>query len=152
WYLIWTWHHILMDAWSSDLVFTEVTDIYRALINGAEPQLNAVAPYEDFIRWWERQDLNRAHDYWADALKHFFEPTPINWCKRPIHRSQATAVSIRFTGEETERLRACARRSRVTLNTVLQGAWALLLSRYSGEGDVVFGNVVSGRPPELPGV
>src|SRR5439155_8227464 len=42
WYLIWTWHHILMDAWSSDLVFTEVTDIYRALINGAEPQLNAV--------------------------------------------------------------------------------------------------------------
>jgi amino acid adenylation domain-containing protein len=155
-YLVWSHHHLLLDGWSSSLLLAEVAVSYRAFCLGLEPELSPIRPYRDYIVWLQRQDLSRAEAYWRQALKGFQAPTPL-----PIGRAAGRMTGsepdyddehIYLSPEATERLQAFAQRHHLTLQTLVQGAWAILLSRYGGEADVVFGTTASGRSPEIPGV
>jgi amino acid adenylation domain-containing protein len=148
--LLWSHHHLLLDGWSLPLVFGEVFDAYRALRAGAEPPSSAARPFRDHVARLERQDAGAAERYWREALTGFAAPTPVG--RRDGGAARYAEVHHRFTPERTRSLEGGARVHRVTLNALLQGAWGLLLSRYSGEEDVVFGATVSGRPADLPGV
>ncbi|MFB7912298.1 condensation domain-containing protein, partial [Kitasatospora sp. NPDC056076] len=153
--VVWTFHHVLLDGWSAAQVFDEVCERYAALTEGRPPQLVERAPFADHLRWLAAQDGARAERYWRDTLAGFPAPTELPRDRRPAgaHRASSGAkVRIGLGAELSERLRDTARQAGLTVNTVLQGAWALLLSRYGGGDDVVFGTVVSGRPAELPGV
>ena len=154
---IWTHHHILLDGWSSSLVSRDIIAFYAALSRGHDLQLPNPRPYRDYIAWLQQQDLTRAEKYWREALKGFTTPTPLipNNVSAPLQDLQHgayTAQQIRLSTDQTLRLQNAARKHRLTLNTIVQGAWALVLSRYSEQHDVVFGATVSGRPPELKGV
>jgi hypothetical protein len=154
---VWTHHHILLDGWSSSLVSRDIIAFYAALSRGDDLRLPKPRPYRDYIAWLQRQDLAGAEKYWRVALKGFTKPTPLIPDSVPAstHELQThayTAREIRLSTETTARLQDAARKHRLTLNTLVQGAWALLLSRYSGQQDVVFGATVSGRPPDLEGV
>ena len=152
---VWTYHHILLDGWSGTLVSRDIISFYRALSRGEDLQLPKPYPYRDYIAWLQQQDLASAEKYWREALKGFTTATPLipNNVPAPTRQQQAYyARPISFSTDETVRLQDAARKHRVTLNTLVQGAWALVLSRYSGQQDVVFGATVSGRPPELKGV
>jgi len=152
---VWTYHHILLDGWSGTLVSRDIISFYRALSRGDDLQLPKPYPYRDYIAWLQQQDLGSAEKYWREALKGFTTATPLipNNVPGPTLQQQAYyARPISFSRDETVRLQDAARKHRVTLNTLVQGAWALVLSRYSGQQDVVFGATVSGRPPELKGV
>ena len=156
--LVWTWHHAILDAWSVPIVIEEFFAAYAACKERRAPELAPVRPYRDFIAWQRSGDTAGAERFWRASLAGFHEPTPlgIDRATRPAGGGDAGGdYGLKFlalSASETDALRAAARRSRLTLNTFAQGAWALLLSRYSGCEDVVFGTAVAGRPPELAGV
>ncbi|BBA33066.1 putative linear pentadecapeptide gramicidin synthetase LgrB [Methylocaldum marinum] len=155
-YFVWSYHHLLLDGWSLPRVLGEISACYAAYSRGQAPQLSYARPYRDYIAWLQRQDLEQAERFWRETLQGFTAPTPL-----PIGRSEtgrrldATAYdeqTLKLSAALTGRLQALARAHRLTFNTLVQGVWALLLARYSGEADVLFGATVSGRPAELAGV
>ncbi|MBU6399797.1 MAG: amino acid adenylation domain-containing protein, partial [Verrucomicrobia bacterium] len=148
-WLLWTFHHLLLDGRAVHLACNEVFAIYEAGCAGRQPDLAPPRPYRDYIDWLQRQDRRRAEKFWRNALAGFLHPTVLAVDRGPgVRASDAGSYSesygeqtIRLSVETTTRLRALATRHGATLNTLLHGAWALLLSRYSGEEDVVFGAV-----------
>jgi alpha-ketoglutarate-dependent taurine dioxygenase len=151
--LVWTHHHILLDGWSLPILFKEVFAFYEAFRQGADLQLEKGRPYRDYIAWLQRQDMAEAERFWRAELKGFATPTPL-W----IRREPAEAHDIYgegrlvFSDAETAALQTLTARHQLTMNTLVQAAWGLLLSCYTGEKDIVFGATVSGRPADLPGV
>ncbi|HYP26492.1 MAG TPA: amino acid adenylation domain-containing protein [Blastocatellia bacterium] len=155
-YLVWSHHHILLDGWSVALVMNEVFALYEAFSRGRQADLGSSHPYREYIGWLLGQDMSKAESFWRQALKGFREPTPLAVDSargslpdgRESYGEQETGLSLGATAD----LQLLANRHHLTLNTLVQGAWALLLGCYSGEQDVLFGSVVSGRPASLEGV
>ncbi|WP_410640979.1 non-ribosomal peptide synthase/polyketide synthase [Amycolatopsis sp. lyj-346] len=153
--LIWTSHHIVLDGWSLAQIFTEVCEQYAALAEHRVPRVPAHRPFRDYLGWLAAQDVTAAEDHWRTVLSGFAAPTPLPWDRPPAqaHRTRSSrTIRTTLSTEDTTRLRDVARRHGLTVNTLVQGAWALLLAHSSGESDVVFGTTVSGRPDDLPGV
>ncbi|MDZ7375500.1 MAG: amino acid adenylation domain-containing protein [candidate division KSB1 bacterium] len=153
---LWCHHHALLDGWSLPLVMKEVFVYYQALARGKDIRLPAVRPYRDYINWLQQQSIAEAEQYWRNALAGFYAPTPLvvdQISKAQPKPDKNYDETKRYLSESlTAELQSLARKHQITLNNLLQGAWAILLSRYSGQSDVVFGTTVSGRPAELPGV
>ncbi|HSF42699.1 MAG TPA: non-ribosomal peptide synthase/polyketide synthase [Thermoanaerobaculia bacterium] len=152
WFL-WTQHHILLDGWSFSAVVGEFLSGYGALRAGGEPQLPRRRPYRDYIEWLGRQDLAQTEEFWRRNLAGWRGPTVLALAREVDPARHGAGVQwMRCTAAESLELQQLARRRRLTLNTLVQGAWAVLLGRTSGSPDVVFGATVSGRPSGLPGV
>ncbi|MFL6255272.1 MAG: condensation domain-containing protein, partial [Pyrinomonadaceae bacterium] len=155
---IWHYSHLLLDGWSVHLVFHDLFTLYQAYAQGRELKLPRPRPYRDYIGWLQRQELSKAEEFWRRTLKGFTTPTPLSFEGAgggDAHAAGgATYDEIRtaLSASATARLQSLARSHKLTLNTFVQGAWALLLSRYSGEDDLVFGVTVTGRPVSLSGV
>src|SRR5436853_1897294 len=152
---VWVYHHILLDGWSLPLVLQEVLAFYTAFCRGQDLDLAPPRPFREYIAWLQRQDLSAAEAFWRQQLAGFRAPTPLvvdtpvdDAAGEERYAEQEARVAPALTGA----LQALARRQHLTLSTIIQGAWALLLSRYSGEPDVLFGTPMSGRPADLPGV
>src|SRR5262249_28580129 len=137
-------------------LLNELFATYEAFSSEQDFPVPAPRPYGDYITWLRQQDLVKAEEYWKETLRGIKSPTPLGIAKadhdgantRPFSVDRESAL---LAPELFEGLTALARKHRLTLNPLVQGAWALLLSRYSGEKDVVFGTVVSGRPTSLDG-
>ncbi|MBO1419756.1 amino acid adenylation domain-containing protein, partial [Streptomyces sp. FH025] len=154
-HLLWTSHHLILDGWSLAQVLTDVFDEYASLTTGAAPAPAVRRPFADYVRWLADRDTGAARTHWRGVLDGFATATPLpaDRVRHEDHRARsAEAHTAALSEEVSERLARTARQAGLTLGTVVQGAWALLLSRYSGEPDVLFGTTVSGRPEELPGV
>ncbi len=154
-WFVWSFHHLLLDGWSSQLLLQDVVDQYRALVSGEKYTQPERPPVSGYIAWLQSQSEAEAEAFWRRELQVFTIPTRIG-----IGRTRVPVELDGNDGEwtfalserDSETASTFARTHRITLSTLVQGAWALLLARYSGESDVVHGVVVSGRPPELPGV
>ncbi|WOX15492.1 non-ribosomal peptide synthetase [Streptomyces sp. N50] len=149
-----SFHHILLDGWSTFDVLAQTHAAYSALLAGEEPVLPVRRPFRSYVEWLERQDLTKAETYWRDLFTGFATPTALPYDRRPAahHKAHTTArLQHRLSPEASAALYNFARGHRLTVNAVVQGAWALLLSRYAGERDVVFGATVASRPAELAG-
>ncbi|HLL45379.1 MAG TPA: amino acid adenylation domain-containing protein, partial [Longimicrobiaceae bacterium] len=150
--VVWSYNHLLLDGWSSALGLRELYTCYAALAEGREPELGRPGRYQDFISWLGAQDEAEAREFWSARLDGFAAPTRLA-LERPAGGEEAPEVlEARLPEALVGRVREATRRHGITLNTILEGAWGLLLAQYSGEADVLFGTVVSGRPPALPGV
>ncbi|HEX8355553.1 MAG TPA: condensation domain-containing protein, partial [Pyrinomonadaceae bacterium] len=163
WQLLFTHHHLLFDGWSTSALLGEVFTTYEALARGGSPNLPPPRPFRGYVAWLRRQDMRQAERFWRDYLRGFTSPTPLPLASTGRAKNQAddgddahapcyAEAQFRLPAEATSKLQELARAHQLTLNTVVQGAWAVLLSRYGGEGEVVFGATVSGRPAELEGV
>lgn len=152
---IWSHHHLLVDGWSVPILLGEIFAYYEAFRQGQELQLPASPPYREYISWLHRQDLVKAETFWRQYLKGVSAPTPLGLANTVAGNqsddSSAGDQLIELSTETTTALQSLARRYQLTLNTLVQGAWAILLSRFSGERDVIFGATVAGRPADLPG-
>ncbi len=155
WRFVWSFHHVILEGWSAAVLHQELGVIYNALRRGAEPDLPQRRPYREYIAWLQKQDLPAAEAFWREQLAGVSGPTRLAIdAARETQRAQVVRSAVfeaPLDGPLARTLRERARAARVTLHTLFQAAWALLLSRYSGEERVVFGTVVSGRPAELPG-
>ncbi len=151
WRIVQSHHHALIDAWCRGLMLAEFFAQYRALLQGRSLYLPPARPYRDFIAWLAQQDEAASRGYWREALAGFDTVTPL-----PYRRQQGEAgiqdVSLALDEAQTRALAEQARRHQLTVNTFVQAAWALLLMRYSGRDDVLFGVTVAGRPTELEGI
>ncbi|MEV4053511.1 non-ribosomal peptide synthase/polyketide synthase [Amycolatopsis sp. NPDC049688] len=153
--LMWTSHHIVLDGWSLAQIFTEVCEQYAAITEHRIPRVPAHRPFRDYLGWLAAQDAAAAEDHWRTVLSGFAAPTPLPWDRPPgqAHRTRSSrSIRTSLSTKDTDRLREVARRHGLTVNTLVQGAWALLLAHSGGESDIVFGTTVSGRPDDLPGV
>jgi iturin family lipopeptide synthetase B len=151
--LVWSFHHIILDAWSTSNLLPRVMQIYHALGEGRDKQSRTVPVYRDYINWLGKQDQSAAAQFWKMQLSGFTLPTSLP-VTRPAKPSPVrTAANVRrVIGEElAKQIRSWARTQRVTLSSCFRTVWSLLLSAMSGQSDVLFGVTVSGRPPELNG-
>ncbi|MFC9997509.1 amino acid adenylation domain-containing protein [Nocardia sp. NPDC127526] len=145
--LVVTGHHLLLDGWSIPLLLREIIAGYAGFA------ADAPRPYRHYVEWLSRQDNSAAKQAWAQALEGLSEPTllasdPAVGAPTTLPPEHAFALDVDLT-QELVRLAA---ELEVTVNTVLQAAWAILLARMTNRDDVVFGTTVSGRPANLPGV
>ena len=155
-HFVWSCHHLLLDGWSRYLITNELFAFYDSFSNGRALELATPRSFREYLAWLKRQDLVEAETFWRRMLKDFTAPTSI------VPEREAASVTreeagyreqqLDLSAATTNSLLSLGRQNRLTMNTIVMGAWAFLLSRYSGDADVLFGVVTSGRPPDLDGV
>jgi thioesterase domain-containing protein len=148
-----SFHHIILDGWSLSLILGEAIAVYEALTRGIAPALPPPVPYRAFVTWVRERDLAAAQHYWQAYLRGVTRPTALGReqpCE-PDRDDGYGELTIQVDDAVGKAIAARARAHRVTAGLVFQGVWGLLLARYSGSRDVVFGTTVSGRPATLPG-
>ncbi|MFJ3826069.1 amino acid adenylation domain-containing protein [Streptomyces nodosus] len=148
--LVMAHHHILLDGWSVGRLMTDLFTLYGA--GGDESALPPVTPYRDYLAWLAGQDRTAAEEAWRAVLSGVEEPTRLVSDDRLRTPVTPERLLVEVPAGLSRELAAAARGQDLTVNTVFQGAWALVLSRLTGRTDVVFGGTVSGRPADLPGV
>lgn len=149
---VWTFHHALLDGRSLPLILQEVFAFYDALCHGDDLQLEqpTTSCYRHYIEWLQQQELSKAETFWRQLLQGFTAPTPLANAKTP-KQANFGEQELRLSVASTSRLQSLAQQHQLTLNILVQGAWALLLSRYSGEIDVVFGATRACRRSSVAG-
>jgi amino acid adenylation domain-containing protein/non-ribosomal peptide synthase protein (TIGR01720 family) len=154
---VWSTHHVVLDGWSLSILLKEVFTLYRGFCQSVETALEVARPYRDYIVWLNKQDTSESEAFWRSFLLGFEEPTPVKIGHQLPASNEESEVRFDererwLSIEETADLHTFSRQHELTLNTLVQGAWAKLLSYYSNQHDVLFGCTVSGRPVDLPGV
>lgn len=153
-HLLWTHHHLLLDGWSVPIIFTEVLAEYEGICQDQPADLTPPHPYRNYIAWLQQQDDSKVAAFWQTKLKGFTAPTPLGIDRVKLSSQEEIYVEqeIKLSLPETAALKAFAQQHHLTLSTLIQGAWALILSHYSAQTDIVFGTTVSGRSSTLPNV
>ncbi|WP_159052119.1 non-ribosomal peptide synthetase, partial [Streptomyces niveiscabiei] len=139
--VVWTFHHLILDGWSSAALLTDI-------VTGHTPPRGA---FRTYLRWLADRDQEEGRAYWRERLAGFTEPVSLPYDHHAEWGRSTERLAVPLPDEVAVKATEFARRHRVTVNTLVQGAWAALLAAYSGTRDVVFGATVSGRPAELPG-
>jgi amino acid adenylation domain-containing protein/non-ribosomal peptide synthase protein (TIGR01720 family) len=154
WKFLWTVPALLLDGWSWPVVFRDVSHLYEAFTQNLAPGLEPVRPYRDYLEWVRRPSVEQAQEFWRKNLIGFREPTllPGDFPDAEWTGERFIDHEVLLSAETSQSLEITARRLQVTLNTIVQGAWALLLSRQNRASEVVFGAAFSGRPTDLHGV
>ncbi|WP_189032798.1 non-ribosomal peptide synthetase, partial [Paenibacillus albidus] len=152
--LIWSFHHIIMDGWCLQTVIQEIFEAYNKLKRNEPVVFEEAYPYSDYISWLDQQDYEEARHFWKQYLDSYET-------RASLPKSSIEQVNISYKLEETvvklskdvtEQLKSIARDNHVTVNSILQTAWGVLLSKYNRTNDVVFGVVTTDRPTEIKGV
>ncbi|MFE3545013.1 amino acid adenylation domain-containing protein [Nocardia sp. NPDC059177] len=137
-------HHLVIDGWSTPIVLREVLAAYHG------DDLPSPASYSDYLAWIGTRDRATVRAAWSQRLAGLAEPTLVGadtGLEREFQQWQVPLSAALSTA-----LTELGRRRGLTLNTLVQGTWALVLAALTERSDVVFGATVSGRPAELPGV
>jgi amino acid adenylation domain-containing protein/non-ribosomal peptide synthase protein (TIGR01720 family) len=156
-HFVWSHHHLLLDGWTMPLLFKEVFAFYEAFRRGADLQIPLPPPYRNYIAWLKQQDLSAAESFWRTTLSGINAPTSLASAARlqdskPVQGDIYSELEMHLPENISQQLRGLARQHQLTMSTVLQGVWSLVLSHHSGNTDVIFGAPVSGRPASLAGV
>ncbi|GGO21535.1 non-ribosomal peptide synthetase [Micromonospora parathelypteridis] len=151
--LVWSFHHLLLDGWSMPVLVNEILLAYHARTGRVGPQLPEPVPFGDYIRWLWAQDTDASMAFWRERLLGA-TPTDLPFVRPAATRAEASAAEVTavLDRQRVEDIRALARRHRVTVGTVLQAAWALLLARETGDAEVMFGTLIAGRDADVPGI
>ena len=152
-HLLWVIHHAIIDGWSLPIILKDVMTFYESYKDNKSVYLEPVRPYREYISWLQQQDPSAANLFWKDRLAGFSKPSFL-----AMKDAETNTLSKKVYAEEeivlgkvdTLEIMKFIRSHQLTLNSLMQAVLALVISRYSGEQDVVFGSTVSGRPAELP--
>jgi amino acid adenylation domain-containing protein len=151
--LIWTYHHILLDSTSAITVLQAVFTLYESLTG--DRQLELTPPNGDRDRSAQmQQDISKTEAFWRQYLSGLCDRTPLIGDFSPVGKianpqENLPSPEIRLSSSVTAALNSLIQEQKITLNTLLQGVWALLLSRCSGSEDVVFGSICNSRSPNI---
>jgi thioesterase domain-containing protein len=152
----WTFHHLILDGWSLLKAISEAHALYDEICGESATSLAAVPPFREYFIWLNAQDRTEEESFWKSMLAGARGAASIQLegvARQPISGAgDARTHALRLSSSTTDALRAVARRQAVTIGSVIHAAWALLLSRYTGQDDILFGTVVSGRPDEVAGI
>jgi amino acid adenylation domain-containing protein len=151
--LLWVIHHAIIDGWSLPIILKDVMSFYESYKAGQTITLHPVSPYRDYISWLQQQDNSKARKFWESRLSGFSKPSYLSMKESDSKKTSEKSYQeeeVILSKEDTSVITKFIRSNQLTLNSLMQAVLALLISRYSGEQDVVFGSTVSGRPAELP--
>jgi non-ribosomal peptide synthase protein (TIGR01720 family) len=154
-YQIWSNHHLNLDGWSTNAVLYEFDVLYKTLITNQSTALPNLEPYSRYIAWLDGVDRHQGRLYWNGYLNEYDSKSVLPYDREDVtqHTEYIPKDYEFWLSEELSKdLNAIAQKEKTTLNTIIQSAWGILLSRYNNTQDVVFGSVVSGRPSELKGI
>jgi non-ribosomal peptide synthase protein (TIGR01720 family) len=155
-HFVWSCHHLLLDGWSTQMINQELFAFYDAFSNGRSLELETPRSYREYLVWLKQQDLVEAEAFWRRMLKDFIVPTSIlpelDVTSVPREEAGYSEQQLDLSTAITTSLLSLGRQHRLTMNTIVMGTWTFLLSRHSGQRDVLFGVVTSGRPPNLDGI
>ena len=152
-HLFWGFHHILLDGFSTRLLIEELLATYHALREGRAPELEPHTPFRDYVTWLCAQQLGEAEAFWRSELAGFHAPAPLGLGdEAPAAARDFREQALSLPVELSDRIEVFARQHGLAVSTLVHGAWALLLSRYRGEPNVVFGSTTAGRSADLPGI
>ncbi len=146
-YFIFSNHHILIDGWSCFLIFNSLFKTYVKLVQNEMPAIPNTKPYRNYINWLQSQNISNAENYWRALLKNF--TTPTRFQNISIDQSGQDEFTYQLPLAISSLFKKFSSKYKLTINTILQGAWGIILSHFSGESDVVFGVTVSGRSVEI---
>ncbi|MEM9296748.1 MAG: amino acid adenylation domain-containing protein [Bacteroidota bacterium] len=152
---IWSHHHILMDGWSMAIIIKDYLDLYENNEKHIELLLPPTKPYGRYIEWLDTVNNTETIEYWTQYLTNYDHISTLP--KATISKSDSSSYRLKIhelvlDEDDTRRLQEGSSGSGITLNTLFQMSWGILLSKYSNKSDVIFGSVVSGRPVELEGI
>ncbi|WP_317936844.1 amino acid adenylation domain-containing protein, partial [Streptomyces cellostaticus] len=148
--LVLTAHHVLIDGWSTPLLMRDLLLLYAS--DGDPTGLPGTRDFGEFLSWRARQDEEESARVWAAELDGIEEPTLLAPGSEGAGDKGVDQVDVALPPDEARALGRRAAELGVTVNTLVQSAWALLLGQLTGRRDVVFGATVSGRPPAVTDV
>ncbi|MFD7102601.1 AMP-binding protein [Streptomyces celluloflavus] len=153
WTFAWRLSHLVADGWSCAVALGEFAESYRALLCGRTPRLAPAPPYRDYLTWWAAHSPRKDAAFWAGELGGFTAPAPLSWGGAPTPPGHGGGHGVVACPLERPGGRAARvlRAHRLTRETLVLGAWLVLLSRYHGRADVLCGATLAHRPAQLPG-
>lgn len=154
-YFIWSYHHILMDAWSANILIDDFIQLLQAKIAHTSPALPMPPAYGSYIEHIESFNAADSLAYWETYLKGYKNKISKPFVVKKGWEEQPFQMHIEMLNVQHElyaELDAFCVQYNITQNVFIQGVWAYLISQYNNINEVVFGMVVSGRPAELNGV
>ncbi|MBN2535254.1 MAG: hypothetical protein JXB88_20410, partial [Spirochaetales bacterium] len=153
-FLLITMHHIIIDGWSFGLVFGSLMEYYLDSKKQKPSDTESVYTYSTYLRWIAKQDKETNLNYWRDYLENYEVSRGLLVSGSSMEGGEVNrkAIKIKIDKKLTGRIEEFSRENGMTVNNVLQAVYGILLQKYLCSDDVVFGNVISGRPPEIDGV
>ena len=151
-YFIWSYHHILFDGWSTPIVFKDFLDNYDALTNDKNVQIIPTREYRDFISYLKNRDRNKQKEFWQKYLAGMEAPTKLPYSKFNSNEHGYEKERIIIDDDLSKKIHTFTKEKNITLNTLIQSAWAFILGKYNSENDILFGVTVSGRSADLEGI
>jgi len=149
---VWSHHHIILDGWSVAIVLGQVMEAYEQLVKRQNIHVRRSAHYVEYIKWLLQQDNNLAEIFWKKELAGFQTPLSCQENGQTLtHIASYHEIEKIIPQGQFQKLQDWSRKERITLATLLQGAWALLLRRFCSTNDVLFGVTISGRPNQMAG-
>ena len=150
--LFWACHHILLDGWSTAIILRDVFSYYEALVTQKVAKLNSLPSYKTYLSWIKKQNLSRAQKFWTEALDQLPSPNLIasDAIKNTGADDSYRLLEYNLSNDQHQKLKKTASLYKVSLNTIIQGIWSIILSQLFDSQDVVFGTTVSGRSADFP--
>ncbi|MBO9203419.1 MULTISPECIES: amino acid adenylation domain-containing protein, partial [Niastella] len=155
WYMIWTFHHILLDGWSVPLLIREFMEVYGCLLKNEPLPERPQDLYEHYIKYIFRKDTHREEDYWRGYLNGISDQTLLPFIAasdRTKGKGVFAEAWLSFDKAVKAQVERYAQQCHITVNTLMQGIWAHLLHTYTGSDDVIYGVISAGRPEDLAGM
>ncbi len=160
--LLWSSHHIIIDGWCMSLLFRDFMQYYEALAEGSsfssmqervQEEKKDIASYDEYIRWLKKKDMEEGLSYWENLLADYNEAADIPSLSPSRNFEEQVEEEVYAIDKElTRRLQKLSGSINVTMSTVVETAWGILLQKYNRNTDVVFGKVVSGRNADIQGI
>jgi hypothetical protein len=152
---IWSYHFIIIDGWTDSLIIKDFVQIYEALSQNKEIPLAPTRPYRDYIDWLQQQNIYRTETFWRQALQGVKTPTSLTYIEKigqsPTQEQRYDEEKIQLSSTSTQAIQSLAIQHRLTLATIFNGIWVILLGRYSTRNDILYGCTANGRPVDLDG-
>ncbi|MCR1976067.1 amino acid adenylation domain-containing protein [Clostridium sporogenes] len=153
-------HHIIVDGWSNQIIIGDLLNIYESLKNGKKLKLEEAYNYDEYIKWLEKQDKEEALEHWKNYLEGYDNTLTLpdeNKIDKVEYEKdnvdyEEEILSLKLGDDVLNKLRSFASKYRVTMGVICSTVLGITLQKYNNTDDVVFGTVVSGRPPEMDGV
>ena len=150
---IWSHHHILMDGWCMSILIQDFNAILQKLVNKRSLPSIVLGHYSEYIKWLRKVNVEESLDYWKNYLDGYTQVATLPFKQHLERRNdRISTVQLKIEGEVFQKTQQLITSQQITQSTFVQTVWGLILSRYNLTNDVVFGAVVSGRPPEISGV
>ncbi|WP_187355112.1 non-ribosomal peptide synthetase [Paenibacillus tengchongensis] len=152
--IVFSFHHIVSDAWSFNIVVQELLELYSVMSKGGQLVLQPVATYKNYIDWIGEQNLSQGYDFWKEYLAGYHSPVSVPGSVNGGSQREYQLEETLYVFDEQQSLGLVnlTKKYKITMSTLFQALWGILLCKYNNSNDAVFGKVVSGRPFEVDGV